>query len=115
VTNVLLAVLIVLVAAGLLHAPARAWLRARRGDVDVRPRPTLIVHTRDRQSIRGALVPRSEHDHPDCVVLTHATWLVGAKPAGVGGTALIPRENYSWAQDITGLVDDAAPRVQAVA
>lgn len=88
----LLAAIIVAAATSPLWAPALQ----SAGIFGGRRRRTVVVHTNDRRSIRGVLV----HEGALKLVLEHADFLVGVKPAPFSGRAVIPRTNVSWWQEL---------------
>lgn len=63
---------------------------------------TVIVHTVNKESIRGVLVGAWK----DCVVLAHAYYLhAEAAPSEIDGEAIVPRAQVAWIQklvDTTG-------------
>lgn len=61
-------------------------------------RRTVVVHTRDDQSIRGVL---TEAYH-DCLVLAEPRYLGEAKAEEIKGSAVVPRENVAWLQVVEG-------------
>lgn len=61
-------------------------------------RRTVVIHTRDDQSIRGILI----ETYRDCLVLCEPQYLGEAKPAELKGNAVIPRENVAFLQVVEG-------------
>jgi small nuclear ribonucleoprotein (snRNP)-like protein len=54
---------------------------------------TVILHTRDGQSIRGVLTGV----HVDCLLLENGEHL-GDATVEIAGRTVVPRENFSWLQ-----------------
>jgi small nuclear ribonucleoprotein (snRNP)-like protein len=59
-------------------------------------RRTVVVHTRDGQSLRGVLVGA----YRDCLVLSHAVYLAGEGEVNVDGEVAVPRQTVGWLQVI---------------
>lgn len=85
---ILVAVLVVLLAAGLV-----AYDRFSRG-IERLKRTRLVVHTTDEHSIRGTLV----ETYRDSIVIAEAEYLREAQPENLPGRAVIPRSRVAWIQ-----------------
>jgi small nuclear ribonucleoprotein (snRNP)-like protein len=94
-----------LLAGGVLFKAGADWARHRAPASELPAEPLdhfadlvrrrVIVHTRDGQSIRGALVG----EYRDCLVLEAAEFLREAPAVeDIGGRAVIERKNVSWLQ-----------------
>lgn len=57
-------------------------------------RRTVVVNTRDGQSLRGVLVAV----YRDCIVLAHAVYLAGEGEVKADGEVVVPRETVGWLQ-----------------
>lgn len=65
--------------------------------IERQTKSTVVLHTRDGQSIRGVLI----RAYSDCVVLHHAAFLSpGGGETQVDGEVILPRPNLSWLQVI---------------
>lgn len=69
-------------------------------------RPTVVVQTIDRRSIRGVLVREGVLK----LVLEHAEFLSGGDRAPFSGRAVIPRSNVSWWQELDATAASEAYR-----
>ena len=68
---------------------ARRWIKSLTAR-------TVLVHTRDSRTLRGALVGV----HDDCLVLDHAAYVIDDTTTDLAGRAVVPRENVSFVQEL---------------
>lgn len=93
--EVLLLICVVLLTAIVVsHAVMAGIGRKRRSSLVKR---TVIVHTKDGQSVRGALYAQ----HADRVTLTQAVYLQDNQPElPIDGLAHVPNGNVAWIQEL---------------
>jgi len=95
-TVALIVLAVVLIVA--VGALAFVALRARISPGPSLASKTVVVHTRDEQSIRGLLVAQ----HADRLSLRSAVYLHGSGDQPVEGLAHVPTSSISWMQELAG-------------
>jgi hypothetical protein len=95
-TAALIVLAVVLVAA--IGALAFVALRARVSPGPTLASKTVVVHTRDEQSIRGILAAQ----HSDRLSLRNVIYLHGSGDQPVEGLVHVPTSSVSWLQELSG-------------